>query len=181
MRTKTELRKFAKDFRKTLNIDEVSDKILQIFFNTNIYKNALNIALYYPFGDELVINKILNDKTKNFFLPIINENDEMFFVKYNSDEELVKGKYGILEPQSKEKVNPEDFDMIIVPALMADKNGYRLGYGKGYYDKFFFDNDFRKTKIAFVPDGLFIAELPVDNNDIPMDAIITEKGIFNIK
>ena len=81
MQNKFELRKFAKDFRKTLNITEVSEKILQIFFNTDIYNNAKNIALYYPIGDELDITPILANKDKIFFLPKINDNDEMFFAK----------------------------------------------------------------------------------------------------
>ena len=181
MQTKSELRKFAKDFRKTLNIQEVSDKILQIFFDSDIYKNSSNIALYYPFGNELNIKPIFNNDTKKFFIPKINDNDEMFFVEYKLESELIEGKYGISEPALSNEANMQNVDLMIVPALMVDKNGYRLGYGKGYYDKFFHNNKFNGIKVVFVPDNLFTDNLPFDNSDVPVDIIITEKGIFKVK
>jgi len=181
MQSKIELRKFAKDFRKTLNINEVSEEILQIFLNTDIYKNAKNIGLYYPFGNELNIKPLLNDKSKKFFLPKINTDDEMFFAPFNSENDLVQGKYGIFEPENNEKINPKILNIIIVPALMVDKLGYRLGYGKGYYDKFFANNNFSGEKIVFIPEKLLIDNLPINKYDVQMDIIITENDIYYIK
>jgi len=181
MQNKFELRKFAKDFRKTLNIKEVSEKILQIFFNTDIYNNAKNIALYYPIGDELDITPILANKDKIFFLPKINDNDEMFFAKYDANKSLINGKYNIPEPSDIEKIDLNILDIMIVPGLMADKNGHRLGYGKGYYDKLFYHNNFAGLKVVFIPEKLFINNLPVDANDMPVDIIITENHVYKVK
>lgn len=179
MQDKFELRKFAKDFRKTLNIKEVSEKILQIFLNTEFYKNSKNIGLYYPIGNELDLTPILKNSEKNFFLPKININDEMFFAKYESNN-LINGKYNIPEPASFEKIDLNILDVIIVPALMVDKKGYRLGYGKGYYDKLFNHSNFTGTKITFIPEKLFVDSLPIDTNDMPVDVVVTENQVYKI-
>ena len=83
---------------------------------------------------------------------------------------LEKSKFNIMEPCS-EPIEPELLDIIIVPALMADKNGYRLGYGGGFYDRFLplCKNAF---KIVVVPKELFIAKLPHDEFDVKVDKVL---------
>ncbi len=179
MQNKENLRKLAKDLRKNLDIRDVGEKILQVFINTNIYKNSENIGIYYPYGSEPNFEEIFLVNNKNFFLPKITANSSLTFHKYKHHDELTKNKYGILE-SSGEIISPTNLDLIVLPALMADRNGYRLGYGKGYYDRFFSTNIFLGTKIIFIPEKLFIEKLPYDEWDIPSDIIITEKQIYKI-
>ena len=178
MLSKAELRKFAKDFRKTLDIKKVSEEILQIFLQSDIYKKSKNIALYYPYNNELDTTLLFADDSKNFFLPKIFEDDSMLFCPYKNNDVLVLGKYDIKEPATS-PVNLSCIDLMILPALMCDINGYRLGYGKGYYDKCLSSCDFSGIKIVLLPDKMLIHELPCDYNDIPVDVIFTEKRIQN--
>ena len=180
MQSKTELRKVAKDLRKTLNIKEISEKILQIFINSDEYKTAKNIALYYPYANELDLTLLFKCTTeKNFFLPKITQTGSLSFHKYKNGDTLTENKFGILEPQN-EAINANIIDLIIIPALMADKIGYRLGYGKGYYDKFFAENNLSATKIICVPEELLTQTLPHDAWDIPSNIIITQKTLYHI-
>ncbi len=180
MQDKETLRKSAKLLRKTLDIKKISEEILQIFCATDIYKNAKKIALYYPYGSEVDLRKLFDDKTKSFFLPKTNNIGEMSFCKYNGEENLVKGFGGILEPVG-EVVNPQLIDLMILPCLMADKRGFRLGYGKGCYDRFLSKNKLDCTKTICIPEALFVEKLPTENWDISVDFIVTEHQLYFCK
>ena len=179
MQNKDELRKFAKNLRKTLNINEISEKILQIFLSSDYYKSAQNIAAYYPYGTELNITKLFNDNSKNFYLPKMNEDDQITFHQYQKGDFLAKNSYGIFEPTGKE-INVNIIDTIIIPALLVDKRGFRLGYGKGCYDKFFNKYALKVKKIVFIPDELMVNSLPTDKYDIPADVIVTQTKLSSL-
>ena len=72
-------------------------------------------------------------KKSKFLLPIIEENDVMNFYKWNKNDILAINKYGMLEPIKSKRINP---NIILVPLLAFDNRKYRVGYGKGFYDKF---------------------------------------------
>ena len=179
MKSKQELRKFAKNVRKTLNINVLSEQILQVFLSSEIYKKAENIAAYYPCNNELNIIKLFQDKNKQFYLPKMGDDDEITFHSYKENDTLIKNSFNIFEPVT-EAVNSDIIDLMILPALMCDKNGFRLGYGKGCYDKFFNKNNFTGLKVVFIPDELFINSLPNDKYDVPADFIVTQSQIINI-
>ena len=179
MQTKQELRKFAKDVRETLNIDVISEQILQIFLSSDIYNNAKNIASYYPYNNELNIIKLFKENNKNFYLPKMKENDEITFHPYKKDDTLIKNSFNILEPITN-PVNPDIIDLMILPALMCDKKGFRLGYGKGCYDKFLSQQNFSRIKVVFIPDELLVNSLPADKNDIPVDFVFTQSKIITV-
>ena len=99
-------------------------------------RNFDNLALYYPTSYELNILNILEveflKKTK-FLLPIINDKYSMHFYEWKKKDVLNVNKYGILEPLKSKPITP---NIILVPLLAFDKFKNRLGYGKGFYDKF---------------------------------------------
>ena len=103
----------------------------------------------------------------------------MHFYSYKNGDILKQGKYGIYEPYG-QKIKPDIIDLIIIPALMADKRGFRLGYGGGYYDKFFNTNNTSVTKVIFIPQELVIKELPIEPHDIKVDFLITQTQIYKI-
>ena len=113
-------------------------------------------------------------ENKKIFVPKIDGND-MFMTKYNQ-ENLIKNKYGILEPAKCIPVTPTKNDIIIIPALACDLNFNRIGYGKGYYDKFLVKN--KGIKILPIPSDLVSKDIPHDTNDVPVDIIITENSIL---
>ena len=101
----------------------------------------------------------------------------MNFYSWKKNDILSVNKYGILEPIKTKKVIP---DIILVPLLAFDKNKNRLGYGKGFYDKFL--NKYVKTHQRILSIGIAFSfqkhhNLPNNNKDFKLDFIITEKGI----
>lgn len=182
MKTKSELRTIAKEIRNKLDMTDISEKILINFFASSYYKTAENIFAYFPTGTELDIKPLFDNKNKNFYLPQIADiGNKMFFAKYQKgNTSLKQNKFGIFEPNGKAIV-PEARDLIILPALMVDKKGYRIGYGGGYYDRYLNDNAIKATKIILIPDALITSELPKEEFDIPADVILTETQIFKIQ
>ena len=110
------------------------------------------------------------------FLPFINS-EKLFFSKINSLNDLVIGKFNILEPKDRFKTK-EELDLIIVPGLVFDKKGNRIGHGKGYYDSFLKKHP-NATKIGLAFEDQINKKILVEDHDIPMDFIITEKRIIN--
>ena len=155
------------------------------FFNplVNFLKkrNFNNLALYYPTSYELNILNILEveflKKTK-FLLPIINDKYSMHFYEWKKKDVLNVNKYGILEPLKSKAITP---NIILVPLLAFDKFKNRLGYGKGFYDKFLKKNDENNNKMISIGVAFSFQKyhkLPANNKDVKLDYILTEKGIF---
>ena len=101
----------------------------------------------------------------------------MNFFKWEKNEVLQVNKYGMLEPIRSKKNIP---DIMLVPLLVFDKNKYRIGYGKGFYDKYL--NKYLKTFKNILTVGVAFSfqkhhKLPINNRDVKLNYILTEKGI----
>ncbi len=175
-KSKTELRKYAKDIRKTFvqsgYLGEISARILSKILNSSEFKKAKNIAIYYPLKGEIDLRGLLNCKDKSFFLPRCNENN-LEFVEYKKEDELFEASFGLLEPQGL-ATDPKELDIIYIPALIANSKKYRLGYGKGYYDRFFAQNEIKAKKIIVVSKKLINDDFVEEKFDICADEIICE-------
>jgi 5-formyltetrahydrofolate cyclo-ligase len=92
-------------------------------------------------------------------------------------EEFAIGSYGIEEPQT---FWPElrDPDLILVPTVACDRRGFRLGYGGGYYDRMLANLSLKTRTIGIGLEQFLLDQLPIDDWDIPLDAICTESGLF---
>ena len=143
------------------------------------------VGSYLPFRNEFptkLLNDELNKLNFNLSLPCINKNDSsMTFRNYTSDSSLVPNSYGILEPsQNAEMVTPS---IIIVPLVAFSLDGYRLGYGGGYYDRYIEKNLENKDLIII---GLGFSfqkydELPNENHDQKLNWILTEKYLYRVE
>jgi 5-formyltetrahydrofolate cyclo-ligase len=159
--------------------DNVIDKenksriIFNKIINHEYYKNAKVIAIYNSFKSEVdtkyLINYSLNNN-KIVLLPRI-EKDNMNFYRIDSLNNLVKNKYGIDEPINNNLYNKEDIDLMIVPGIVFDKNNNRIGYGKGYYDKYLKNSSIYTIGILYSEQ--LIDNIEVTNNDIKLNEIIT--------
>ena len=149
------------------------------------FKNYKIIASFISFKSEIstqFLNEFLLNNGKILCLPIIKNNSETLnFIEYNLKTKLVSGKFGIMQPSdlSKEFL-PE---IILTPCLAFDENGFRLGYGGGYYDKTF--SYLKKIKHKFISiavafDDQKIDELVHDKYDQKIDYILTEKKLYTI-
>ena len=143
-------------------------------------KKKIKLALYYPSSFEVNVLKILefnHISYQNLLLPIIEEGNLMNFFKWEKNKVLQVNKYGMLEPIRSKKNIP---DIMLVPLLVFDKNKYRIGYGKGFYDKYL--NKYLKTFKNILTVGVAFSfqkhhKLPINNKDVKLNYILTEQGI----
>ena len=153
--------------------DISSKKIHQNLRQVDSYNNSQNIACYFPIGSEVDTHNIMLDileNGKNMLLPKIVDSDLEFYVIPNL-EKLEKGVFDIMEPKdSCEKA--EKIDCVLIPTVGVSKSGVRLGYGKGYYDRFLSLID--AVKISLTYSKQIVKSIPNDSHDVKMDWIVTE-------
>ena len=167
---KSMLRKWAKEVRSKLDIDALSEKLVQKLKQTEEYKQATNIMIFYPLKDEVNLLSLLDDSTKSFYLPKIN-GDNLLCCKYNKDTPLCESCFHTKEPDGVIAINKDLIDLIVVPALAVDKKNYRLGYGGGFYDKLL--KGTKHKTIVCIPEKLIVDTIYPDGFDIPVDKVIT--------
>ena len=182
---KKDLRKIYLEKRMTLSKDEVnflSEKIFDEFIlQFNVIENQ-KVSIFLPISKFNEINtlefiKFLWSKKVNVFVPKIIDKD-LISVKFTSETVLIENSWGILEPLSNQ--NEETvFDYVITPLLYCDSFGNRVGYGKGFYDKFFqtINSDAKKIGVNyFAPTDIIddISEL-----DVKLDYLITPDEILS--
>lgn len=167
--------------RKSVNIGQESLKIYQNFIKSKYYENAKFIMSYMNIGTEVEtgsINKEIIDDEKTLLLPVLREN-EIKVSKFTLGDSFKVGEFNIPEPSPFREYDKRWIDLLLVPGVGFDKRGYRLGYGKGYFDRFL--KDFKGKKIGLCFEAQLIDEIPIEDQDICMDVLITEKRIIEIK
>jgi len=178
---KVSLREQIKGLRNMLSFDEVKESGMLLrakLADTDIFKNANNVFLYLPIKNEantIPVAELCFLLGKHVLVPK-TEGEFINFYEIKSLDECKKGTFGILEPDKKEIFVPkkEDNNIIIVPGLAFDEKFNRLGYGGGYYDKFFEKNaSISFKKIAFAYDFQVLKAIPHEEYDIKMDYILT--------
>lgn len=178
MKSKQELRKIAKQIRQTLNIELISLNIKKKLLTLPEYSVSKNVFTYYSFKDEIYTIDFFKDKEKNWFVPKIDK-DDLLVCEYCS-ESLVENSFGIKEPNTTTIKNTDSIDMVILPALMADRKGNRLGYGKGFYDRFLNSLQHSPTKVLLLPEELLKDDIPSEAHDCKSDLIITQCNIYRL-
>ena len=141
---------------------------------------ANTILMYSPVGSEVDVTPIAERAlalNKKIAYPVCDTDTCTMTFRYVSDlKELSTGSYNIKEPLQSAplllEADPKK-QLCIVPALSFDARGFRLGYGKGYYDKFL--KSFGGTSVGVVYESSFAEVLPADKFDIPVQLIITER------
>ncbi len=182
---KSSLREHFRDIRNSIeNATESSDDIFSLLVSSDLYKNADTVLAYWSVGSEVstrrIIDRALEDKKKVALPKCTDKNGNMVFYYISSLSDLSEGMYGIKEPLT--DVIADDFDesaVCIVPGLSFDKCGYRLGYGKGYYDRFL--SRFCGISIGLCYDSCLSEELPTDGFDMKVNYIITNKKIYDLR
>ena len=160
--------------RNIFNKKELSTIIVNKIINLDIYKESSVVALYYSLKDEVDTRDLIKSQDKTLLLPKII-NDKIEFIKIDNDTKYKKSSFGVMEPVRTIYNGP--IDIIIVPGVAFDRKLNRLGFGKGYYDKYLSCKDIYKIGICF--NEQLIDTLPTDGFDIKMDLIITEKEFIN--
>jgi 5-formyltetrahydrofolate cyclo-ligase len=162
----------------------LSQKIQQRFLIHMKTENPTSVACYIHSNasrevhTDLIISTCLKQGVTVMVPRVVDFNSNMELVELTNGTPLRESTWGIMEPDS--MVSGTDIlpDVILVPMLGVDRNGYRMGYGKGYYDRFLSGK--AMIKIGLCPESCIVPQLPVDSFDIPMDFVITESGVLRI-
>ena len=184
MKTKDQLRKKFLILRKKkyFNIPiEKFNKLIEYIKKKN--KKNIVIALYYPSNYEIDVLKITDNLKKiqtKILLPKVKDNNFLKFVEWNKRDLLIVNKFGIPEPlETKKKCNLPD--IVIVPLLAFDIKMNRLGYGKGFYDKYL--NKLKKLNKNIEAIGVAFSfqkykKIPSSKFDFKLNNVFTEKGFI---
>lgn len=185
---KTEIREYylekrheiPEELRKANN-----EKICRNMISSATFRYADIILMYYPKDDEIDLRPIAETAIasgKKIAFPRCNPEDHsMVFHYVNSFDELEPGSYNIMEPLADAPAfslsETENSNVIcIVPAVVFDKKGYRIGYGGGYYDRYL--SGFRGTKVGMAYRDFIVNSVPHGRFDLTVDVMMSERGLY---
>ncbi len=177
---KSELRKIYLQKRRSLSLQEWESKSQQICEHlkaSDTFRSAKTVLSYCSFRQEPNLQKLLTIP-KVWGLPRCVEKTLIWHVWTPGT--LRSSNFGIQEPDPESPlINPEQVDLILVPCVMCDRRGYRLGYGGGFYDRLLSQPEWqKKTTIAIVFDFAVVDQLSIDPWDQPLSRICTESGLI---
>jgi 5-formyltetrahydrofolate cyclo-ligase len=158
-----------------------NEVIQQRLFSLEAIQTAKSVFCFISYGTEVHTHAIIDEllaQGKLISVPRIIESGQMIALKFNNWDELEPGQLGILTPPENEAAQHK-YDVVITPGLGFTEKGKRLGFGRGYYDKWFQDNDFG-LKVALAYECQIIDDLPTDENDKNVDIIISETRTIEI-
>ncbi|MGE4484994.1 MAG: 5-formyltetrahydrofolate cyclo-ligase [Oscillospiraceae bacterium] len=179
------LRKKVNEILARLTEDDIISGNDIIFNNTMSlpeYAAARTVFAYHSMGREPDTRKILDSALssgKTVALPLITGAGIMEARIIKTVSELVPGKFGIPSPpEASETLEPRDIDFILVPAVAFDVNGYRLGRGGGFYDRFLAKTTAYAAGLS--REAALLSSVPREVHDLPVQCIITEKRIARL-
>jgi len=186
---KKELRKKVINERDQLTEKDIAEKsrlIGENLFSLQAYHNAEAIMYFISFGTEvdtmpMVEETIRQGKIALAPKPRPQEREMIPSRILDCDNDFIPGAYNIPEPKEDalRPYNPDQIDLLIVPGVAFDLKGNRLGYGGGYYDRFFELLKRGTPLVALVFDLQVVPEVPVEEWDRRVDLIVTEKRVIN--
>jgi 5-formyltetrahydrofolate cyclo-ligase len=169
-----------------LEVDSFSRLIWEKLFALPELSKARTVMTYLNFGNEVRTLEYVSELWKlgkQAVVPYCIAKELRLF-RLERIEELSSGMWGILEPKPEwreradRRVDATELDLIIVPGVAFDRRGGRLGFGKGYYDRFLQNVRADAVKIALAFQCQLVEEIPMTERDVRMDKVITEKAIY---
>ena len=168
---------------KSQSYQQKSKQICQYLKNSSYFQQASKILFFASQKTEVnlwpLIKETLVKSEKKVLLPRVNKNDtlQIFSINYLSD--LEKGSFDILQPKKNcLKVKPKEIDLILLPSVCIDKFGNRIGYGKGFFDRFLLLT--KALKIAPIFQCQLSEKFIPEKHDVKINLILTEKGWIKI-
>ena len=176
---KTFLRSHYKKKRFSLTkqeVDHLSQRVCKQLDKLNIWKLKhyhifISISKYNELDTSYIINKLKSEK-KNIIVPKIL-NNELVHIAINDHTEFSINEYGIKEPNNGNSFIIQNLDLIFIPLLAYDLEGHRVGYGKGYYDRFLKLTNKSSLKIGLSFFDPINKIQDIDDNDVKLDYCIT--------
>lgn len=185
------LRFSLREARQKLSFEQQEAAALALFNllgNQDFFRVAQKIAFYQVADGEIDPRMLLDlalSEGKSCFLPVISKDNPGFvsFASYDTNTELARNKWGIAEPSTSEViVSPTNFGVVFVPLVGFTTDCYRLGMGKGFYDRTFsfkiFNRRSRPLLVGLAHENQLIDSFAAESWDVRLDAVATEKNIY---
>lgn len=175
------LRQKMISFLKSISITEkiaIEKKLEENLFQSKEWQEAERVGVTLAQGFEWntlgIVERAWQEGKQVCAPKCIPQQKAMIFYDFTNLEQLEKGFHNLVEPKPEEtkEVSKTSIDLILVPGLIFDKKGYRIGFGGGYYDRFL--KDFSKHTIALIYSKQVRTGLPIESFDVPVRKIITE-------
>ena len=173
---KTALRREIREKKKAMSTEEIdvrSARLGELFAQTEAYKNAETIYGYMPYNQEVrtvpILEQAIRDGKKVAVPKVYG--DIMKFIYLEDLTQVEKSDMGIPEPVADEPVAEDQTALVLMPGLAFDKEGHRIGYGGGFYDKFLMAEPNHPT-VALCYDFQMYAHLDTEEFDIPVDLVL---------
>lgn len=185
---KKELRAKYRKLREDLSVEQkqrYDEQIYQRFISTDFYKNAKTILCFVSTNLEVdtiqLINRAIADQKTVAVPKCLNLLGNMEFYMIHSLDDLEKSTFSLLEPNIKKSKKLDNFSdsICVLPGFAFDREGYRIGFGKGYYDRFL--NKYNGKKVAICYNNCIANQLPRGRYDVAADYIVTPKYIITTK
>ena len=173
---KKELRRMIREQKRAMTeemIVEKSEKLGQLFAESELYKNAKSIYGYLPYNQEVRTVAMLEQAMKDGKRVAVPKcyGDEMRFLWMDDLSKVEKGYANIPEPIADEPIADDPTALVLMPGLAFDPQGHRIGYGGGFYDKFLAGEPTHPT-LALCYDFQMLDHLETEEFDIPVDTVL---------
>lgn len=162
---------------------EKSSRIIRSLTELEDFKQAGTVHCYVSMNSRREVNTIplikeLAKSEKQLVVPVTDfETGRLDSVYLDDFNKLKKNKWGVFEPSGEVKqADPSDIDLVVVPMVGGDLRGNRIGYGKGFYDRFLSGMDCPKVGLLF--ECCLVKVIVPESFDIPMDLLITENAVI---
>jgi 5-formyltetrahydrofolate cyclo-ligase len=146
-----------------------------------IFQTSHHVACYVSVGQEVDTHRLIVSALamgKQVYVPVTQKKGVMHFQEISGLDELRPVRFGLLEPvyQAEKVVRPDDLDLVIVPGIAFDRQGNRLGFGGGFYDRFLAQCAATTVGLAYA--FQVIDAVPAENHDVQMDGVVTEGEVI---
>lgn len=187
--SKDSLRKEFLQIRESIPKSEITNLNFKLYQNLKQiidFKNIKRISTYMAKDNEVQTDLLIKDALEqdiNIIIPVLKSNYQLCFTEINKFTTFHHNKLGILEP-TKECINYTsgiDVDLVIVPGIVWNHNGHRIGYGSGYYDKYINLLNKNINIVGLSYEFQIFTNIPIEKYDMSVNKIVTENQIIYCK
>lgn len=174
--------KAARDALSGPDRHRFSAAICQRLMAVPAMRSAARVFVFISSGSEVHTHDLIRQllaEGREVAVPKIRGRTAMIACRLREWNGLRPAQLGILSPIATEAVE-EEFDVVVTPGLGFTEAGHRIGFGAGYYDRWFAGHRSR-AKIALAFEAQIVPSVPTDENDIPVDAIVTERRVIALR